>query len=63
MSGIRDRLGLGGVALLAVGCCAGIPLLLAAGLSVAAFAVIGGGAIAALALLLALGFIVARRST
>ncbi len=60
---MRDRLGLGAAALLAVACCLGLPLLVAAGLGVAAFAVIGGGALVALALLLALGPIVARRST
>ena len=60
---MRDRLTLGGVALFAVGCCVGLPLLLAAGLGVAALAVIGGGALVALALLLALGFIVARGRT
>ncbi len=60
---MRDRLGLGAAALLAVACCLGLPLLVAAGLGVAAFEVIGGGALVALALLLALGPIVARRST
>lgn len=50
MNGIRDRLAFGGVALLAVVYCAGIPLLLAAGLGVAALAVFGGLALAAIAL-------------
>lgn len=60
---MRKGFGLGGVALLSVVCCAGLPLIVAAGLSVAAFAWIGGIAvgIAAIAAAAALLIIRARR--
>ncbi len=42
MSKLPKRIGLAGLALLPIVCCAGLPLLVAAGLSVTAFALIGG---------------------
>lgn len=56
----RSGLGVGAVALLAVVCCAGLPLLVAAGLSVAALAWIGGVAGGALALAAAIGLLALR---
>lgn len=47
-------LGIGGVGVLAVVCCAGLPLLAAAGLSAAAYALIGGVAAGAVGLVLVL---------
>ena len=51
---MRYGLGMGGVGVLAVVCCAGLPLLAAAGLSAAAYALVGGVATGAVALALAL---------
>ena len=48
MSRVRKALGLWGLALLPV-CCLGVPLLIAAGVSVAVLALIGGVTLAALA--------------
>jgi len=50
MSERRAGLGMGGLALLPIACCIGIPLISAAGLSVAAAVLIGGAALAAIAL-------------
>lgn len=50
MRKVRKDLGLGGIALVSIACCVGLPLVVAAGFSVAAFAWIGGIAIAAIAL-------------
>ena len=47
---MRTSLGAAGIAVLAVVCCAGLPLLAAAGLSAVAFALIGGIAVGAIAL-------------
>ncbi len=51
---MRKDLGLGGIALLSIACCVGLPLIVAAAFSVAAFTWIGGIAIAAIALTAAL---------
>lgn len=56
----RSGLGVGAVSLLAVVCCAGLPLLVAAGLSVAALAWIGGIAGGTLALAAAIGLLALR---
>jgi hypothetical protein len=47
---VRSSLGSAGIAVLAVVCCAGLPLVVAAGLSAATYALIGGIAVAALVL-------------
>jgi hypothetical protein len=57
---MRGSLGAAGIAVLAVACCAGLPLLLAAGLSIAALAWIGGVAVGFVALAAALALIVLR---
>ena len=57
---MRGMLGLGGVGLLAVVCCAGLPLIVAAGLSAAALAWIGGVAVGLLALAVAVALLVVR---
>ena len=57
---MRSGLGAGAVALLAVACCAGLPLLVAAGLSVAAVALIGGITVGAIALGAVIGLLVVR---
>ena len=53
-------IGLAGLALLPIVCCVGLPLLLAAGLSVAAFALIGGIAVGAVALAAAVALLLVR---
>ena len=53
-------IGLAGLALLPIVCCIGLPLLLAAGLSAAAFALIGGVTVGAVALAAALALLVVR---
>ena len=55
---MRAGLGIGGVGVLAVVCCAGLPLLAAAGLSAAAFALVGGVAAGMVALVLVLALFV-----
>ncbi len=57
---MRTGLGAAGIGLLAVVCCAGLPLLAAAGLSAAAYALIGGVAAGVVALAAAVGFVVIR---
>lgn len=57
---MRDSLGAFGVAILAVVCCAGLPLLVAAGVSVAALAWIGGLALGLAALAIAGALLVVR---
>ncbi len=47
---MRNGLGAIGAGVLAIGCCAGLPLLAAAGLSAAAYGLIGGIAAGAIAL-------------
>jgi hypothetical protein len=53
-------IGLAGLALLPIVCCVGLPLLLASGLSAAAFAVIGGITVGAVALAAAVALLVLR---
>ena len=53
-------IGMAGLALLPIVCCVGLPLLLAAGLSVAAFALIGGITVGAVALAAAVALLVVR---
>ncbi len=60
MSQARKNLGLGALALVPIVCCVGLPLLLAAGISVAAFTVIGGISVGALVLGAAIALIVIR---
>ncbi len=62
MRELRKSLGLGGIALLSIACCVGLPLIVAAGFSVAAFAWVGGIAIAAIALTAALTLLAVWRS-
>ncbi len=57
---MRAIFGLGGVGLLAVVCCAGLPLIVAAGLSAAVLAWIGGLAVGLVALVLAVTVVVVR---
>ena len=57
---MRQTLGAGALGLLAIGCCAGLPLLVAAGISAAAFAWIGGIAAGVIALTIAGVFLVSR---
>ena len=57
---MRGSLGAAGIAVVAVVCCAGLPLLVAAGLSVAALAWVGGIAVGFVALATALALIVLR---
>ncbi|MEX2210374.1 MAG: hypothetical protein WD689_01225 [Gaiellaceae bacterium] len=52
---MRQGLGLGGVGLLAIVCCAGLPLLVAAGISLVALA--WGGAVVAAAVVVIAGFV------
>lgn len=59
MSELRKSLGAGAVALGAVACCAGLPLL-AAGLSTAALAWVGGIAIGALTLAAGIALAIAK---
>ena len=47
---MRTSLGAAGIAVLAVVCCAALPLLVAASLSAVAFALVGGIAVGAIAL-------------
>jgi len=60
---LRKSLGLGGIALLSIACCVGLPLIVAAGFSVAAFAWIGGIAIGAIALTAGLTLLAVRIRT
>ena len=53
-------IGLAGMALLPIVCCVGLPLLLAAGVSVAAFALIGGITVGAVTLAAAVALLVVR---
>ena len=63
MRELRKSLGLGGIALLSIACCVGLPLIVAAGFSVAAFAWIGGIAIGAIALTAGLTLLAVRIRT
>ena len=56
----RAGVGAAGIAVLAVVCCAGLPLLLAAGLSVAVLAWVGGIAVGAIGLAAAFGLLALR---
>ena len=60
---MRGGRGIGGAALLGIGCCAGLPLLVAAGLGAAAYALTGGIAAAAIGLAGGIVLIAARRRT
>jgi len=60
MSELRKGIGVGGIALLPIVCCVGLPLLLAASVGAAAF-VWGGVAIGVLALVAVVVFVVVRR--
>jgi len=60
MSELRKGIGLGGIAVLPIVCCIALPLLLAAGVSAAAFAW-GGVALGALALIGVVACVVVRR--
>jgi heme exporter protein D len=62
MSEVRKGIGLGGIAILPIACCIGLPLLLAASVSAAAF-VWGGVALGAVALVGVVAFVVVRRRT
>lgn len=57
---MRGGLSAAGIAILAVVCCAGLPLVVAAGLSAAAFALIGGIAVGALVLVFGIVLVVLR---
>ena len=63
MSELRRNLGIGGVALLPLVCCIGLPLLVAAGLSVAALVWIGGIGVDAVALVAAFVLLYVRART
>ena len=63
MREVRKGLGLGGIGLLSIACCVGLPLIVAAGFSVAAFAWVGGIAIGAIALAAALTLFAVRIRT
>ena len=54
MKEVRKGLGLGGTSLLSIACCVGLPLIVTASFSAAAFAWVGGIAIGAIALAAAL---------
>ncbi|MDQ3381793.1 MAG: hypothetical protein M3546_16005 [Actinomycetota bacterium] len=60
---MRKSLGLGGIALLSIACCVGLPLIVTAGFSVAAVAWVGGIAIGAIALAAALTLLALRIRT
>ena len=60
MSDLRRNVGFGGIALLPIACCIGLPLLVAAGFGVAAVALVGGIAVGALALGAAIGLLIVR---
>jgi hypothetical protein len=60
MSEPRANLGVGLLALIPVACCIGLPLLAAAGISVALAAWVGGIALAALVLIAAVAVLVLR---
>lgn len=60
MSDARKSLGLAGIGVLAIVCCAGLPLILAAGLSAAVLAWAGGLAAGLIALGFAVAFLVVR---
>lgn len=63
MREVRKSLGLGGIAVASIACCIGLPLIAAAGFSVAAFAWIGGIAIGGIALAAAFTLLVIRIRT
>ena len=60
MSELRTSLGLGGIGVLAIVCCAGLPLILAAGVSAAVLAWAGGLAVGVIALVVAVALLVVR---
>jgi len=60
MSGLGKSLSVGGIGVLAVVCCAGLPLLLAAALSAAALAWAGGLTVGLVALGVAVALLVVR---
>ena len=60
MSRVRKAFGLSGLALLPI-CCLGVPILIAAGVSVAALALIAGVTVGALAFAAAIALLIARR--
>ena len=60
MSEARSNLGLGVLALIPIGCCIGLPLIAAAGISVALAAWVGGLTLAALVLIVAVAVLVLR---
>ncbi len=60
MSDLRKSLGLGGVGVLAIVCCAGLPLIVAAGVSAAVLAWAGGVAVGVIALGVAVALLVLR---
>lgn len=60
MSDVRKSLGTGAIALLAIACCIGLPLLVAAGIGAAAL-VWGGAVIGGLVLATAAAFLLVRR--
>ena len=63
MRKVRKDLGLGGIGLLSIACCVGLPLIVTAGFSVAVFAWVGGIAIGAIALAAALTLFAVRIRT
>ncbi len=63
MKEVRKGLGLGGTGLLSIACCVGLPLIVTAGFSAAAFTWIGGIAIGAIALAGALTLLALRIRT
>jgi len=62
-TGSDTGVGLGLLALLPIACCAGLPLIVAAGLSLAAVATIGGITLAAIALVATLALVTVRART
>jgi len=60
MSEPRSNLGVGLLALIPIACCIGLPLIAAAGISVALAAWVGGLALAALVLIVAVAVLVLR---
>jgi len=60
VSNVRNAFGFAGVALLPI-CCLGLPLLIAAGISAAALALIAGITVAAIACAVAVALLIARR--
>lgn len=60
MTELPKGIGVWGVAVLPIACCLGAPLLVAAGLGVAALALIAGITVGALALAAAIGLLIVR---